>query len=87
MSLRERLASQAAGVAVLRPESTIGYSAYQELKVLRGALPEESSFDGLESYIGKLVRVAAFDWNCSQHITPRFTLEQLREAGVGILGA
>jgi len=37
------------------------YVAYQELKVLRGALPEESSFDGLESYIGKLVRVAAFD--------------------------
>ena len=33
-----------------------------------------------------LFDLAAFDWNCSQHITPRFTLEQLREAGVGILG-
>jgi uncharacterized protein len=33
-----------------------------------------------------LLDLAAFDWNCSQHITPRFTLEQLREAGVGFLG-
>jgi uncharacterized protein len=24
-----------------------------------------------------LIRVAAFDWNCPQHITPRFTLEEL----------
>ena len=37
------------------------YVVYQELKVLRAALPEESSFEGLESYIGKLIRVAAFD--------------------------
>lgn len=26
------------------------------------------------------IDVAAFDWNCSQHITPRFTAEQVREA-------
>jgi len=24
--------------------------------------------------------VEAFDWNCPQHITPRFTEEQIREA-------
>jgi len=28
---------------------------------------------------GFIVRVEAFDWNCSQHITPRYTVEQLRE--------
>jgi len=26
------------------------------------------------------VRIEAFDWNCSQHITPRFTLEQVEHA-------
>ncbi len=37
------------------------YVAYQELKVLRGAMPCETGFDALEGFIGKLVRVAAFD--------------------------
>jgi predicted pyridoxine 5'-phosphate oxidase superfamily flavin-nucleotide-binding protein len=27
-----------------------------------------------------VVRIDAFDWNCRQHITPRFTAEQIREA-------
>ena len=27
-----------------------------------------------------LVRVEAFDWNCSQHITPRFTETELERA-------
>lgn len=27
-----------------------------------------------------LIRVEAFDWNCPQHITPRFTEAQIREA-------
>ena len=27
-----------------------------------------------------LIRVEAFDWNCQQHITPRFTEEQIRAA-------
>jgi len=26
------------------------------------------------------VRIEAFDWNCSQHITPRFTLEEVEHA-------
>lgn len=26
-----------------------------------------------------VIRVEAFDWNCPQHITPRFTEEQIRE--------
>ena len=37
------------------------YVAYQELKVLRGAMPAETCFDALEGFIGKLIRVAAFD--------------------------
>lgn len=37
------------------------YVAYQELKVLRRATPEETGFDGIEGFIGKLVRVSAFD--------------------------
>ncbi len=27
-----------------------------------------------------VIRVEAFDWNCPQHITPRFTAEQIKEA-------
>lgn len=27
-----------------------------------------------------VIRLDAFDWNCPQHITPRFTAEQVREA-------
>jgi len=26
-----------------------------------------------------LIRVEAFDWNCPQHITPRFTPEEIQE--------
>lgn len=37
------------------------YVVYQELKTLRGQVPAETGFDALESYIGKLVRIAAFD--------------------------
>jgi hypothetical protein len=37
------------------------YVAYQELKVLRDSVPCESGFDAIESFIGKLTRVAAFD--------------------------
>ncbi|MCC6927197.1 hypothetical protein [Novosphingobium sp.] len=37
------------------------YVAYQELKGLRGRVPAESSFDALEAFMGKLIRIAAFD--------------------------
>ncbi len=37
------------------------YVAYQELKNLRGRVPADTGFDSLEGYIGKLVRLAAFD--------------------------
>ncbi len=37
------------------------YVAYQELKSLRGKVPEETGFDALEGFMGKLVRLAAFD--------------------------
>lgn len=37
------------------------YVAYQDLKGLRGAAPDETSLDGLDAFMGKLVRIAAFD--------------------------
>lgn len=37
------------------------YVAYQELKALRGAIPGETGFDGIEQFLGKLIRLAAFD--------------------------
>lgn len=37
------------------------YVAYQELKSLRGATHDEASLDGLDGFMGKLLRVTAFD--------------------------
>jgi hypothetical protein len=37
------------------------YVVYQELKSLRGQVPSETGFEALEAYLGKLMRVAAFD--------------------------
>lgn len=37
------------------------YVSYQELKGLRGAAPSGTGFDDLEPFMGKLLRVSAFD--------------------------
>ncbi|WDF72840.1 hypothetical protein [Novosphingobium sp. KACC 22771] len=37
------------------------YVIYQELKTLRGEKPSESSLDAVENFLGKLVRLTAFD--------------------------
>ena len=37
------------------------YVVYQDLKVLRRELPESSCLEAMESFVGKLIRVAAFD--------------------------
>jgi hypothetical protein len=29
-----------------------------------------------------VVKVTGFDWNCNQHITPRYTREEMRKMGV-----
>ena len=37
------------------------YLVYQELKALRGQVPGDSAFESLEGFMGKLLRVTAFD--------------------------
>lgn len=37
------------------------YVVYQELKALRGSIPGDTAFESLEAYMGKLLRVSAFD--------------------------
>ena len=37
------------------------YVAYQELKGLRGNLPDETGFEGIDQFMGKLMRMTAFD--------------------------
>jgi len=37
------------------------YVAYQELKILRRSIPGDGGFDGVEGFMGKLIRVSAFD--------------------------
>ncbi len=36
---------------------------------------------------GILIRVEAFDWNCPQHITPRFTVEEIEQLAKSWEGA
>ena len=50
-------ARDAAETASIRSQ----YNAYQDLRALRRELPVAEGFDGLEQFIGKLVRVTAFD--------------------------
>ena len=35
---------------------------------------------GLRRRAGYVIKLEAFDWNCQQHITPRFTAEQIQQA-------
>lgn len=37
------------------------YVLYQELRSLRAACPDEGGFEGLDDFMGKLVRLTAFD--------------------------
>ena len=37
------------------------YVAYQELKALRQSIPDQTGFDAIEGFVGKMTRVAAFD--------------------------
>lgn len=50
-------ARNAAETASIRSQ----YLVYQELKSLRGSVPSDSGFENLEAFMGKLLRVTAFD--------------------------
>jgi predicted pyridoxine 5'-phosphate oxidase superfamily flavin-nucleotide-binding protein len=68
------------------------YANRRRLKVLGRArvrragedagLAERLAVPGYEGEVESVVevRVAGFDWNCPQHITPRFTLEEVERA-------
>jgi predicted pyridoxine 5'-phosphate oxidase superfamily flavin-nucleotide-binding protein len=68
------------------------YANRRRLKILgRAELLEVGADDGLAARLAVpgyravveravLVRVEGFDWNCPQHITPRFTLAEVEEA-------
>jgi hypothetical protein len=71
------------------------YAGRQRLKLLGHARAVEVGEDAelaarlaVPGYAGVveravLVRVAAFDWNCPQHITPRFTRAELAAGALG----
>ncbi len=50
-------ARDAAEMAAIRSQ----YVAYQELKTLRGTVPSGTALEGIEGFLGKLIRLAAFD--------------------------
>lgn len=52
------------------------------------ALVEQLTPQGYPATVERafLIRVAAFDWNCPQHITPRFTEDEIAKAFAGARG-
>ena len=61
------------------------YVAYQELKTLRASIPHDATIAQIEGFIGKLVRVAAFDLSqerISSFSAFRFLYERLLGAEV-----
>ena len=61
------------------------YVAYQDLKSLRGAIPDETAFEGIDDFMGKLLRVSAFDLaqeRLSTFSAYRFLYERLLGAGI-----
>ncbi|WP_067732210.1 hypothetical protein [Novosphingobium naphthalenivorans] len=61
------------------------YIAYQDLKVLRSMRPDDIGFDDIEAFMGKLVRMAAFDLaqdKLSSFSAFRFLYERLLGAWV-----
>ncbi len=61
------------------------YVVYQDLKTLRGSVPQETGLEALEGFMGKLMRIAAFDL-AQERITSfsafRFLYERLLGADV-----
>jgi uncharacterized protein len=60
----------------------LGMLRFIEIGQADAALVSQVSLPGYAARVERvaLLDLAGFDWNCSQHITQRFTLEQLREA-------
>jgi uncharacterized protein len=72
----------------------VDYPAQARLKILGRARIFEAGSGSDEGWIERLrepgskgdierayvIQVEAFDWNCPQHITPRFTEDQIRQA-------
>lgn len=74
-------ARDAAEVASIRSQ----YVAYQDLKALRAAMPDEHRLEGVEDFVGKLVRISAFDLaqeRLSSFSAYRFLYERLLGAAV-----
>jgi predicted pyridoxine 5'-phosphate oxidase superfamily flavin-nucleotide-binding protein len=59
----------------------LGHSEITDAKA-NPALAKAVELPGYVAQVERIfrIRVAAFDWNCPQHITPRFTQEELQES-------
>ena len=59
----------------------LGRAAISEREQARDLI-EQVRLPGYQATIERVlvIQIEAFDWNCSQHITPRFTAEQIQDA-------
>jgi predicted pyridoxine 5'-phosphate oxidase superfamily flavin-nucleotide-binding protein len=66
----------------------LGRLRFQALEEADPALRSAVALPGYRARVERVgvVRVEAFDWNCPQHITPRYTLAEI-EADPGIAGS
>ncbi|PEQ12237.1 hypothetical protein B2G71_13605 [Novosphingobium sp. PC22D] len=68
-------------VAAIRAQ----YAAYEDLRALRSMIPDSDDYDGVETFMGKLVRVSAFDLSqnkLASFSAYRFLYERLLGASV-----
>jgi predicted pyridoxine 5'-phosphate oxidase superfamily flavin-nucleotide-binding protein len=65
----------------------LGRLQFQAIEEADAALRSAVALPGYRARVERigLVQVEAFDWNCPQHITPRFTLAEI-EAARGLAG-
>jgi len=69
--------------AARRRLKLLGYLRFIAVSEADPALVRAVELPGYAARVERvaLLDVAAFDWNCPQHITPRFTLEELQALG------
>ena len=79
ISMGNATANDRAALFLMDYANQLRLKLFGHLKIIDAELPELA----IPNYRAKversvLVRVEAYSWNCHQHITPRYTLEELR---------
>lgn len=85
ISMGNAIANDRAALFLMDYANQLRLKVFGHLEIIDAAdrpeLAETLAVPGYRAKVERsvLVRVEAFNWNCHQHITPRYTLEELRQ--------